>query len=230
MKIHSNLGGTVKNFFKKMSGRYEESFITQLDQFEDPIAKSIDWSPLKRGGTNFKTHKLINDVYRMQYKATMGAMLFGGVFLLFGAGIPGWILYENFKQDNQFLMSENIFIIGFGLVFLAVGIFLIRKFATPITFDKHIGYFWRGNKEPEMYSMNNPKEAIRLSAIYALQLISERVKSDKGSYFSYELNIITKEGKRINVIDHGDRQSIYNDAKTLSEFLNVSVWDLNKTF
>jgi hypothetical protein len=34
-----------------------------------------------------------------------------------------------------------------------------------------------------------------------------------------------KDGKRVNVIDHGDLEKVRTDARTLAEFLNKPVWD-----
>lgn len=218
----------LKDFLKKLSKKYEHALEDRLNEFDDPLAKTIDWSPLRGGGTNFRTHTLVKDIYRMQYKASKGALLFGSIFALFGAGIPGWILYENYQQGYDLLFTENLIILGFGALFLGVGIYLIKRFSTPITFDKHIGFFWKGKKEPEMYGRNNPKESVRLSDIHALQIIRERVKGDNKSYFSYEINIVTKDGKRFSVIDHGNQKTIYEDVQSLSEFLNVPVWDLNR--
>ncbi|WP_020402869.1 hypothetical protein [Gracilimonas tropica] len=216
-----------KKFFRKIAHNHHQTLQSRLEEFDDPIAKRIDWSPLKGGGTNFKTHTLVKDIYRMSYKASKGALLFGAVFAVFGAGIPGWILYENFIQGYSISHTENLIIGGFGVLFLGVGIFMLKRFTNPVTFDKHIGFFGKGKKEPELYGRDNPKEALRISDIHALQLVTERVKGDKSSYFSYEINIVTKDGKRMNVIDHGDHQSIYEDIQTLSTFLDVPIWHLN---
>lgn len=55
----------------------------------------------------------------------------------------------------------------------------------------------------------------------ALQVLTEHVSSDKGSYRSYELNLVLADGSRLNVTDHGKLDRIMNDAKALSEFLEV---------
>ena len=68
-------------------------------------------------------------------------------------------------------------------------------------------------------------EYCALETIHALQLISEWVSSDDGGYHSFELNLILKDGGRLNVVDHGGQDRIREDAKVLSDFLNVPVWD-----
>jgi hypothetical protein len=41
---------------------------------------------------------------------------------------------------------------------------------------------------------------------------------------SYELNLVLKDGRRINVVDHGGADKIRTDAATLADFLGVPVW------
>lgn len=67
----------------------------------------------------------------------------------------------------------------------------------------------------------------KLNDIHALQIIPENISGDSGTkgYCSYELNIVTKDASRINVVDHGAIQSIRDDAQTLAEKLGVPVWD-----
>ncbi|MDP6491172.1 MAG: hypothetical protein QGG69_05335 [Kiritimatiellia bacterium] len=57
------------------------------------------------------------------------------------------------------------------------------------------------------------------------QLLSEYCRSDKSSYYSYELNLVLQDGSRINVVDHGNKTKLREDAATLSEFLGRPVWD-----
>jgi hypothetical protein len=220
--------------FKKLIEKVKQKQVDHMNEMQDrikkigdPLAESVEWSPLKGGGTNFRTHNLFIDIYRAVYKPSKRAFLFAFVFILFGAGMPGWIIFENMSQGNLLLQAENLLVAAFGIIFLAVGLFMMKRFTLPISFDKHIGYFWKGRKEPEMYGRNNPKGSVRLSDIHALQLVAERVKGDNSTYFSHEINLVKKDGSRVNVIDHGDPKSIYDDAEKLSQFLDVPVWDLN---
>ncbi|WP_250656959.1 hypothetical protein [Alkalimarinus coralli] len=77
--------------------------------------------------------------------------------------------------------------------------------------------------------LSKQKDAVRLADIQALQLLSERCTSSgngsRRSYYSYELNLILNDGKRINVMDHGNKAALVEDAKVISIFLDVPVWD-----
>ena len=68
------------------------------------------------------------------------------------------------------------------------------------------------------------KSQIPLNSIIAIQLNGEHVKNDKGSYKSFELNLVLKDGSRKNVVDHGNLKSIISDAEILSDFLDVPIW------
>lgn len=217
--------------FKKIKAKIEsmqpQNVAVDLSRFNDPLAENVDWNPLKRGGSNFRTHKLknSNDPIRLAFQATKGALFFSGVFAVAGLIIPIVMISQNLKDVATFSNPENFFIAAFSLLFVGAGIGMAYYFNRPIVFDKQIGYFWKGRKVPQMYSKQNPKNSVRLDKIHAIQLISERVKSDKGSYLSYELNLILRDGSRINVIDHGSAESVRTDAKHLSSFLGKPVWD-----
>ncbi len=207
---------------KQLSSR--EPF--DASQFNDPVAAQIDWSPLKGGGTNFKTHSLKQvHAQRMEFRSSIGMKLFSGVFMTFGAGaIAGAVIaYINRNQSTE----TSIFIILpiFGLVFGGVGYLMLRSAAVPRVFDVSLGYYCRDRRKPEhSFDTSRIKDHVRLDQIHALQLIAEYVRGNKSSYHSYELNLVLKDGSRINVVDHGGHSAIVKDAETLSNFLGVPLW------
>lgn len=195
-----------------------------VSHFEDELAEQIDWSPLRGGGTNIKTHKLHKEQFnRLLFKATFSSLFFSGIFVVAGIGIPLVIYLGNLPPLYSL---DTLVLVGFGLTFTAAGLFMGYRYLRPIVFDKSIGYFWKGWKVPQMYGKDNPKEAIRLSDIYALQILSEFIRSEKSSYYSYELNLVLKDGSRQNVIDHGKLEHMRKDATELSTFLGKPVWEL----
>lgn len=196
-------------------------------KFNDSLAMKTEWSPLRGGGSNFRTHKLVQvDYSRVEFKSTLGAKIFSFVFMAFGAGIPGWILYDTVQETGHFFQSEMLFIALFGLIFFSVGSFMFYWFAKPVIFDRTKGMYWKGWKTPQRYlAKNSVDEGSLIGNIHALQIIPEFIRSDKSSYYSYELNLVLKDGSRMNVIDHGNAIKIQEDAKILSEFLGVPVWN-----
>ena len=196
-------------------------------RFNDPIALKTEWKPLKRGGSNFKTHKLVEVNYqRLEFKATIFAKIFCLIFLFAGLAV---IFFFGFNEINWQTLSsefEVLFPLIFGLIFSTIGALLLYFMTKPIVFDKTYGYYWKGRKEPaQSYEQADKKYSVSLYDIHALQIISERVSSSKSSYYSYEINLILKDGSRLNVIDHGKFSSIKEDAQKLASFLGVPVWD-----
>jgi hypothetical protein len=42
---------------------------------------------------------------------------------------------------------------------------------------------------------------------------------------SYELNLVLKDGSRLNAIDHGNQQALRADSQTIATFINKPLWD-----
>ncbi|MEM8887127.1 MAG: hypothetical protein AAGD28_04000 [Bacteroidota bacterium] len=216
--------------FKKLK-KWAESIQAMQPQFDpsifnDPIASQTEWGPLKGGGSNFKTHILKDEgPMKMAFRATTGMILFSAVFFCVGAGLLiGFGGYKFYTQAPFEWM--DLFLGLFGLVFASVGAFLYFSSTQPIIFDKGHGYFYKGRKNTDRNS-DKPKvkHLEKLENIHALQLIEEYNSSSDSSYYSYEINLILKDAKRINVIDHGNLFQVREDANTLAAFLKVPVWD-----
>ncbi|MCH7685413.1 MAG: hypothetical protein IH899_01815 [Planctomycetes bacterium] len=76
----------------------------------------------------------------------------------------------------------------------------------------------------------------RLKDIHAVQLLSEQCMMSHASstvstekvkvpFYSYEINLVLRDASRKNVIDQGNLDRNREDAKTLAQFLKVSLWD-----
>ena len=193
----------------------------------DPIAMQTEWRPLKSGGANFKTHKLVEVGYhRLEFRATVFARIFCMIFLFVGLAVLFFFGLKTIDWQNLTSNFESALPSLFGLVFAAVGGLLLYFMTKPIVFDKTHGYYWKGRIEPtQTYEQSAKKKSAPLSDIHAIQIISEHVSSSKSSYYSYEINLILHDGTRLNVVDHGKLSSIREDAQKLSAFLGVPVWD-----
>lgn len=194
----------------------EHSSANTAPDGNDPIASQTSWEPLVSGGANFRTRNLVQmSPERLEFPASMGMKLFGGLFaglglLALGLGIAGvvWIAML------------------VGGVFTVVGLWLLRSGTAPVVFDKRHDAFWKGRLAPfEARNRADIKDYADLGDIHALQLLAEHVSGDKSSYYSYELNLVLRNGTRLNVVDHGDYKALRAHAETLSRFLDRPVWD-----
>lgn len=194
---------------------------------EDPVATLTAWEPLKKGGSNFCTHKLVSPRSdRIEFQVTTAAKAFYMIFVLLGVGVVIGATIAQLKSGRFALRIETLLPLFFGTMFFAVGTVLLRQAMTPIVFDQTKGFFWKGRKAPdEVFNIDKIKDIACWEEIYALQLISEYCSSDKSSYYSYEMNLVLQNGERFNVVDHGNKSRIREDAMTLAAFLNVPVWD-----
>jgi hypothetical protein len=161
----------------------------------------------------------------MEFQASLGAKVFYLSFIIAGIGVMIGMPYFA-ETSNGFSFETNTIIpLLIGFCFIVAGTCLFYFGTAPIVFDKTNGFFWKGRKVPDRnYDKQAVKYFAKLKHIHALQIVSEYIKSDKKSYYSYELNIVLKDGRRINVIDHGKKDKVQEDAKTLSLFLGKPVW------
>ena len=195
--------------------------------FNDPVAMNTKWTPLKSGGSSFLTHKLVKvHSNRIEFRSSIGAKLFYIIFILVGIGIAIGFTYPNFMSGDFSYELDSFWPVLMGLVFLIIGGYMFFRGTSPIVFDKLKKSFWKGRKSPDkVYDKSELKHFAELDEIHALQLISEYIRGNKSSYYSYELNLVLESGKRINVVDHGNQNKLREDADMLSKFLDKPVWD-----
>ena len=170
---------------------------------------------LLQKGPKFRSHTVIFEDKVADLKPTISSLLFCvvyivvGLFLLILAGI---VYFKNHQVDF------TIFLGGFGIAILTFGITLVMPFVKQVTFDKNRGSF-----------KNNIDRKVKLENIVSLQILNKMIRSKHGiSYPCYELNMLTKNGRRINVLNHNDLDQLKSDAEKLAEFLSVELFDLQR--
>ncbi|MBN2011236.1 hypothetical protein JW960_17970 [candidate division KSB1 bacterium] len=217
----------LNRLIAKIKSRMQARQMFDPTQFNDPIAQQTEWRPAKRGGTNFRTHKLVDvSPYRLEFRVSTAATIFYIFFIVTGLGIAIPFTMVRLSAGDFGVNPETIAPLAMGVVFTIVGVVMFYFGTRPIVFDQSKGYFWKGRKSPdEIYNRDQLKHFAELHNIHALQIISEYVRSDKSSYYSYELNLVLKDASRINVIDHGNRNKLLEDAEKLSAFLGKKIWD-----
>lgn len=217
----------LKEFIQSLKRKNRHPGVIDLSKFEDPIAKTTSWSPVISGGKNFCSHKLVEIApHRMELRATLGAKLFCMFFVFGGIVAIGLGCYDIAAGKETSLNFSAIFPFLIGFVFAGIGVGLLYFSTKPIVFDKHSGHFWKGRKDPDLVLKDAIKIWAPLEQIHALQIIAEYCfGSESSSYYSYELNIVLKDGERINVVDHSKLNKIREDANVLSNFLGKPVWN-----
>lgn len=220
--MFENIKNKLKELQKSLEVKKED---LNLEQLNDPLAIEIDWLPLKAGGANFKTKSLVKiSSSQYRYQLSTGGKLFLGIFAAIGLGVLSVVLFMSLSGD----LSNVGFLGFFGLIFTGVSFFMYKIMAVPVTFDASLGMIWKGKKSPKLSGNQQQNfDLMYFNDVHALQILSERVRSKNGSYLSYELNLVFKDGKRVNVVDHGKQSQILIDAETLSQLLGKPVWDIS---
>lgn len=196
-------------------------------EFNDPIAKQTEWTPLKPGGTNFCTRRLMGTHPNLlEFKPTKSAVLFYSLFLVIGLAV---MILPPMTNSKEFTNAKLLMPILIGGVFAFVGGLLLYYGTIPIVFDKQKGLYINSLQARKNTIPGQMVEGgTRLSDIHALQILREHVRGNKSSYHSYELNLVLRDGKRVNVIDHGSYPKLLEDAARLAQFLGKPLWDTVK--
>ena len=163
----------------------------------------LQFAPVKSGGISFCNAKL-NTKKDFQYEINFTKANFISYLIIFAFFTIFLIIGVNYKLPFLFL-GIILFIAALIVTHLVIKILSLPKFNFYTNCCKI------GRKE------------IPFNDIIALQIVEENVRTKKSNYMSYELNIITNNYSRINLMDHGNIKQLTNDAKVLSEALNVPV-------
>jgi hypothetical protein len=217
----------LRKSIQRIRGAVDEPDPFDPSMFGDPVAEQTNWMPAKRGGANFRTRKLVMVTpNRIEFRASLAAKIFFSSFLLGGMGFAvGFYVFHSSTAAFPLNLDTLVPLLA-GIGFSAVGAVLLYFGTAPVVFDKSRGFFWKGRKaRGGVYHSDSLKHFAGLEDIHALQLISEYCRGRKSSYYSYELNLVLRDSRRINVMDHGDCEKLRKDARTLSQFLEKPVWD-----
>ncbi len=202
----------LAKFAEELKRKEEERKVKIIEMTgNDEIAVITDWKPLKGGGANFKTATLEQkkEEGKLIVKPSIGLRLFISMFIFMFGMIPFII----FLSEERYVISIPILIISILLWFF------INKMMKLKVFDLLTKSYYEGDYKKS-------KVEIYFSEIHALQVLTERVSGNKSSYYSYEINMILKDGKRHNIMDHGNLKKIREDAQIIAEFLNIPLWDI----
>ena len=184
----------------------------------DPLADKISWSPLKGGGANFRTHRLVEKTRQNQLQLKTSG-LFKAISLGFsgvGSVIILYALSEKAIQGESFAPSAFMDILKDihpnGFIFLLLGLVLYRFLASSSRFDGVEQVATVGGKK---YTFDQ---------FGGLQIVSEMVSSKQGLYTSYELNLVLKDGNRVNLADHADLTALLKEGRRIADFIGVPLW------
>lgn len=205
-----------RDFYKKLTELQNFVKSCKKDQKiskSDDILKSISWKPIKKGGYYYKNRELIKkdkDCY--MYKSTRKAYIAPLMAII--------IMVIILSMFAIFFNLSIIFPILIGSICYYI---TIKNNKKVIAFDKNIMYFYKDSIDIIDDNRYVDIKFTQFNNIHALQILEEYVINGEKRYFSYELNLVLKNGERINVIDHSNLIKIREEAQQLKKFLTVPV-------
>ena len=127
----------------------------------------------------------------------------------------------------MYLFIKSFNIVGILITLAMLGSFYFIYVVIPNSqkkvFDMSTNEFY--SKSPIVEDFYNGY--IKFDNIYAFQILKkiecDTYKKNKECYDLYSLNIVLKDYNRLNLVAHGDYETILNDAKTLSEALHKPI-------
>ena len=186
------------------------------DWHDDSIAKRVSWKPLIEGGFSFSTHRLHRRGSRLFTYVTGFAQFFHSAFVFLGIFFPTAMLVFAFNSTPKGPgFSEIIFLLAIMAIFTSISVWMLRAVSEKcLYFDRE--------------SISNSQGVVcRTSDVYAIQLLTECVANSgaPAPFDSHELNLVLKDCSRINVTDHAIEDIVRHDARLLSRYLDVPIWD-----
>ncbi len=205
--------------------------VQELIEFtKDPVAQKIEWTPLKKWWVPYRNYILQEkDLWKLIFEPSFIKKIAPMMLIIL------WLIYFPYNDIYfSFIINKNINILiekgNYITILLSVFLILIWLYKLYnlklLVFDKQLGYYYKKNIK-DFWFMNhmNDENSVFLKNVYAIQIIDEFI-NNKNPFYSYELNLVMKDYTRINVIDHGDLINLKKDAKQLSEYLHVPLWDM----
>lgn len=195
---------------------------------DDDVAGKTAWTAVNSPGSA-STHKFQQvSPTRIEFKPDLPALLKPTFLTVVIVGGMFTIMTKMQELEPVILYSLPVF----ALITAAVTANKFYRGLTPVVFDRTTGYYWKSRQQPGRSDTSEDKNACRIDDIYAIQLIRKSVStggsgSGGGSGISYQLNLVKKDGNRLNVTSSRNKSQLELNTEELSTFLNVPVWNFS---
>lgn len=192
----------------------------------DALALKTGWTPMRTGGVSLRTHKMLDrGGGRLEFQPTRMALVI--CWIIASSGVTGAMglglaMLHAPQVNPQVFLLAGVVNLAFSLGFAG---WYYRRNCTPRIFDLTRGWYWVGREPALPTDSAADAKSCRLADVHALQLLRERCHAKHGSFWSYELNLVLRDARRVHVVDHGERQALLNEATTLAALLRCKLWD-----
>ncbi|MDP8079720.1 hypothetical protein [Phocoenobacter skyensis] len=158
---------------------------------------------LLKNGPKFCTHYAVVKDNLLYFQPTRESFLYSSLYFVLGGSlfIIAAIIYYFWSQ-----LDLVLFIALFGGGLIVLGYHVSDDYIAKIKFDKNKGTFSK-----------KPYRCVKLSNIIGLQINQKQ----QLSYVCYELNMLTRGGRRINILNHNGLEQMREDILKLAAFLEM---------
>ena len=190
-------------------------------QLDEKTILQIPAAPLaEKQGSNFTTHILQKRPHLLSYRTTVLAYIFWVTFIGLGAlSIFAGMFSLVFGYFPSSLFGLAIFG-GIGSLFVALGNIGKQECAVVRQVDTRSR---RVSLPADRGGSTTDVIVVDFADILAVQIVHKHVTGPDNHYPSNELNIVLKDFRRFNVIDHGNRRRIQRDAAMIAEAISCPI-------
>lgn len=202
---------------------------------DDPLAAGTEWTFIAEECTDHRSFKLLKinpNRYELKpiYVGCSVVVLLTPVILISFFTLP--FLFSMFFGLTWLHCTASIISFAILLLFLYVYSSVPKSFLKqkrPIIFDLQVGDAWKGKKPCLKHESREKLErAVEIENIHAIQIVSEKEGLQPPRYYSHEINLVLKDGKRANVIHQKHLGRLRKHACELADWLDVPIWDAAK--
>ncbi len=214
-RLHITAHGGRQNFMKDAKQLAQNLALSIKDEQGEPYVDipGKHEGPLVPGGVSFQSMRLVFRQDSITVKATWKLHLGYILFMAIGTGIFCMGLFSS----DGLIWPALIMGALFASIALLGSLAMILKKTFPL-FDMVDGMFY-----PKGFTRDG--SGISLKQLDHLEIFTERVYNKNSSYDSYELNVVLKDGSRYNVMDHGNKKHMWEDAHALAARLSLPLVD-----
>lgn len=220
-------------------------------QYDDELAQSIPWTPVrphingdsrncKISDRSTATRMLFEPILTLQYTSLIiGTILLACLLSILVSDSVAQLRYSSAIASLD--PTVKTFIYFFGCTALFYVAFLLRKPVRALEFNRDKGVFWIEKRRVFGWKVGESAQ-MPITQVHALQVVNyssrmsdqknsdsdnpqSGLRTDQAGANEYEVNVVFRDGKRVNIINHRNGKAISHDAAKLAEFLDVPVWN-----
>ena len=178
-----------------------------------------------RSTSNFCAHRLRFSPEKVVVKPTAMNYVFFSIFAILGIGFVAAVWFgegENSARWGATAFGAVFAVIGFG------GMFWKRNKLPAIDLRRRMLYPEGIKYDTSDMTNISSMQGIPLSEVERIDVSTRHVSGNKSSYTAYLLDLVFRDGYRCRLLSHGGEKAFIEDAKKLSQALNMPIDDLEE--